>query len=515
MSTMLANIVQCNAALKPDATAYVLDKGTDCLTITWRQYDELSSRLAAKLSLLALAPKSIVAILLPNGPLNNIAYLACEKAGFIALGLSPRAGRQEFIHLMTHTQAQVLITHEQHDGVGYLQRCQWLTFSIETVVLPYSMLENGEPMVSVGQLKHIGGRLTDPNSAFLINSTSGTTGLPKCVLQSQSRWFFFHQLVLEAAELHHDDIMMSLLPAPVGFGLWTTHFTPSVLGIATVLATEFDVEQTLAAIETHRVTVLAAVSTQFIMLLNSPTFQQRDFSSLRILYTGGERVPYDRAKDFEDTTGAKVLQFYGSNETGAVSCTTIHDPQGKRLRTAGRPIPSMNVQLLDSDGQDVTSEGFGQPVCQGPAISLGYYNDEQANRALYHCNGAVKTGDLASLDADGYLTVCGRQGDFIIRGGKNISGPAVEEAALKHSLIEFAAAVPMPDPVFGERVCLFVVLSERALLTLAELVVFLQSNGASKENLPERLEILDKLPFSSGGKVAKSALKQMLIDDIC
>src|SRR6185312_5500467 len=103
----------------------------------------------------------------------------------------------------------------------------------------------------------------------------------------------------------------------------------------------------LAAIEEYRVSVLAAVSTQFVMMLNSPALDRYDLSSLRIMFTGGEMVPYERAKEFEDRTGAHVLQFYGSNETGALSCTTPDDPQEKRLHTAGKVIPEMQVRLLD------------------------------------------------------------------------------------------------------------------------------------------------------------------------
>ena len=112
----------------------------------------------------------------------------------------------------------------------------------------------------------------------------------------------------------------------------------------------------LAAIERYRVTVLAAVSTQFVMLLNSPALAAHDLSSLRVMFTGGEMVPYERAREFEERTGAKVLQFYGSNETGALSATTLDDPLELRLRTAGRVIPEMHVRLLDPDTDaDITA----------------------------------------------------------------------------------------------------------------------------------------------------------------
>lgn len=511
----LTHIVRQHALQHADELAYVLHDPDFSLSMSWSQYDKASSDLAVRLAGLSLPAQSIVAILLADGPLNHLVFLACEKAGIVALGLSPRAGQQEFIHLVRHSQAVAIIAHEFHDGVSIRQRCAWLNLpDIFPIILADDALEHVTNLKVAGyaarSVQQHPACFKDTEKMFLLNTTSGTTGLPKCVVQNQRRWFYFHSLVMEAAELSSNDVMMSLLPAAVGFGLWSSHFTPTILGIPTILLPKFDVEATLDAIERQRVTVLAAVSTQFIMLLNSPSFEQRDLSSLRILYTGGERVPYDRAKVFEDKTGAKVLQFYGSNETGAVSCTTIHDSQQHRLTSAGKPIPAMQVQLIDNNDRDVTKSGFGQPVCKGPALSLGYYRDEEANRALYHENGAIKTGDLAQIDAYGYLRVCGRQGDFIIRGGKNISGLAVEEACLLHPVIRQVAVIAMPDEVFGERVCLFAVLAGDGFLELADLVKFLADSGCSKENWPERLESISQLPLSSGGKIAKGELKDIL-----
>jgi acyl-CoA synthetase len=265
----------------------------------------------------------------------------------------------------------------------------------------------------------------------------------------------------------------------------------------------------LRALTAHRVTVLAAVSTQMIMLLNAIETTGVALDDLRYLFTGGEAVPFERAARFETLTKAIVLQFYGSNEAGGLSYTTWRDSQDLRLRTAGRVIPEMNVTLVDPQS-GLPDSRFGRPVCQGPLTSLGYFNDDAANRSLYTQDGFLKLEDIVRIDENGYLTVIGRIGDFIIRGGKNISAAAVEEGALMHPAIAAAAAVAMPDPIFGEKVCLYATLAIPADLTLELLVKFMQDNGVSKENCPERLIILDELPQVSGGKVAK----QVLRDDI-
>jgi acyl-CoA synthetase len=308
---------------------------------------------------------------------------------------------------------------------------------------------------------------------------------------------------------------MSVVPAPFGFGIWTSHMTPTLLGAPCVVMPRFDAGEALELIDRHRVSVLAAVSTQFIMMLEAFEEQSHSLESLRVLFTGGESVPYERAAAFEQKTGAAVLQFYGSNETGAVSGTTLEDSREKRLRTAGRPIPVMNLRLFDEAGRDVTETGRGRPGCKGPTLSKGYYGDEasvaQANAELIREDGWMMLGDHVEIDADGYLVVGGRLDDFIIRGGKNISGPAVEEQVAEHPAVALAAAVAMPDEIFGERVCVYVELKEgKADLALEDLVADLRAREVSKETLPERLVVIDALPRGSGGKVAKQALR----DDI-
>ena len=312
----------------------------------------------------------------------------------------------------------------------------------------HSILLNGSRLDGASLSDEIDARLRDrrlaPDDLFLLNFTSGTTGLPKCVQHHQKRWMSFHEFAVAAGELNQSDVFMSVVPTPFGFGLWSSHFTPTILGVPTVLMPRFSADQAISLLERHRVTVLAAVTTQFIMMVNSPVLERHDLSSLRLLFTGGEPVPYQRAAAFEDRTGAPVLQFYGSNETGAVSRTTLRDPREKRLRTAGRVIPEMNVRLFDESGNDVTASGRGRPGCKGPTLSGGYYGDQTANAELIRRDGWMMLGDIVHVDDEGYLRVIGRAEDFIIRGGKNISGPAVEQEVSTHPAVAIAAAVSMP-----------------------------------------------------------------------
>jgi len=493
----LAARIAAHAARTPDGLAYASRDAR----MTWAEYDARGTAFAERLAGLGFAPGERVGLLLPDGPGVHAALLGCEKAGVVAVGIGPRAGYREIEHLLRKTGAAGFASRPRHED-------REVAAFAKSLPLRHHLAVEDELESLATSGASLGARGLAPDDVWLLNSTSGTTGMPKVVVHDQRRWFAFHDLAVDTGDLSQRDVFMSVVPAPFGFGIWTSHVTPTVLGVPTIVSPRFSAEETLALLEAHRVTVLAAVSTQFLMLLESPEMARRDLSSLRVLYTGGEAVPYARAAAFEDRTGAAVLQFYGSNETGAVSGTSLRDDRERRLRTSGRVIPAMNVRLFDEKGEDVTRGGRGQPGCRGPTLSRGYWDDDEANAKLVREDGWMLLGDVVTLDEDGYLTVVGRSDDFIIRGGKNISGPAVEEQVALHPAVALAAAVAMPDPIFGERVCVYVELRPGASLTLAELVAELRRRDVSKEYLPERLEIVDALPRGSGGKVAKQELRE-------
>jgi acyl-CoA synthetase len=511
-TTTIADIVAGQARSRGARPAFLTGAGQ----LSWGEYDRDSGRLAGLLADPAgagLRPGERVAVWLPDGPLIHVAYLAVEKAGGVIVGIGARAGDAELRHLLAQTQASVLVSLAEHRGrptadlVGQL-RAGGLPLRHLVLGAPGAAAQlDGRPLAGPDAPGQRTGRGAD--DLWLINSTSGTTGLPKCVLHAQNRWMYFHRLAAEAGELTAGDTWLSALPSPFGFGIWTAHVTPAILGCPVVLVEQFSPAEVLSLIERHRVTVLACVTTQFIMLLNAAGHRDADLTSLRVMFTGGEAVPYDRAARFEDQFGVRILQFFGSNETGALSRTTLADSRERRLRTAGRVIGDMRVRLFDETGADVTAAGRGIPAGRGPATCLGYLDDPAASARLRTPDGWMLMGDVVEIDPEGYLTVIGRAADVIIRGGKNISAAQVEEAVSGHPAVALAGAVAVPDPVFGERVCVFAELAAGATLELAGLLGYLRGQGVSKELWPERLEVLAALPRTSSGKVAKAELRRL------
>jgi acyl-CoA synthetase len=517
----LADVIAAHAQANPSGKAFIA--GDEALT--WPQYRDYSDALAAAFIAIGLAPGERVGILMPDGAGVHVAFVACEKAGVIGVGISGRAGRAEIEHLLRVTGAVAFLSTAQmhdHDTMQLVAELKAQGFPMRHhVIMPEQIHDDividGKVIgknVSAESAAQIEQRRAGPEDVFLLNTTSGTSGMPKCVQQHQSRWFKFAECAELASQLNPSDVFFCAVPASVGFGMWTGHFAPTLLGSPTVMLPKFSTTDLFKAIQTHKVTVLAAVSTQFIMMLNDPDLEKYDLSSLRVMFTGGEAVPYERAAQFEERTGASVLQFYGSNETGALCYTTSRDTRLKRLTTAGRIIDWMNVKLLDERTGEPTTASRGQPICKGPLLSYGYFNNDEGNKELFTADGWMKMSDIVTIDDDGYLTVVGRVGDFIIRGGKNISAAAVEEAVLKHPSIRMAAAVAMPDKIFGERVCVYVTLTPGASIDAPSLTRFLIENGVSKDWCPERVIVLDELPTVSGGKIAKSVLRQDIKDRV-
>ena len=504
------------AAVKPDGWAYIEPSGR----LSWSAYDGYVSILAAALVEAGIGRGERVAVWLPDGCAVHVALSACLRAGVVYTGIGARCGERELRHLLAKSGAGTLLTVPEVGGRDTAELFGRLRAGLpglrrrlcvyDWVPQPQGPVTRAAPPEAIASAeRQISGRRRAVDELSLLNSTSGTTGLPKCVAHDERRWLKYHEYAVDSGALTTDDVCMSVVPAPFGFGLWTAHFTPALLGAPSVVLPRFDVAATLRLLEAERVSVFMAVSTQFVMMLGHPGFGGYDLSGLRVMFTGGEAVPYGKAEEFEERTGAVIVNMYGSNETGVQSYTTVDDPRGRRLTTGGRVIPEARVRLFAEDGSELGLPGGpGRPASVGIVRSRGYYDDEAANAELFTPDGWMLMGDLVTVDAEGYLTVVGRTSDFIIRGGKNISAPAVEEEVGTMPGLAGCAAVAMPDEVFGERVCIYVVPKAGVEVTLDGIREHLMARGVSKEWFPEYLVVVDQLPVAPGGKLAKAALRE-------
>ncbi|TQF69505.1 acyl--CoA ligase [Rhodococcus spelaei] len=512
----ISELVRHWALTIPDHLAFI----TPEVRISWAGYDATADRIASALSALAErdgdGEPGAVALYLPDTMVFHAALIAAFRTGRIAVGIGSRSGIKEVAHLTTRADCRVLVTARTlrgQDVAPLVAELRERTGGPEYVVYVDDL---GSVVVedATGTQIEVADRRFEATSprfgirdVSMLNSTSGTTGLPKLVTQTEHRWIAFSEVARRAGNITGDDVFFGAVPAPFGFGLWTSHFLPALLGAPNVVLERFSADTMIDLLERERVTVLNCVSTQFKMLLRSDRGRDADLGALRAMFTGGEAVPYSEALAFEERTGAAVLQFYGSNETGAVSVTTVDDDSDTRLRTCGYVLDNMQVRVFDDAGVEVLgNERRGQPGVNGPLMCHGYWDDDAANAELYTDDGWMLLGDIVEIDATGRVRVVGRKADIIIRGGKNISAVEVEEFVRAHPAITMVAVIGVRDELFGEKVCAVVVTSDGRELTAPELAAWLGAQGVTREYIPEHVVVVEDLPLAPGGKVAKAAV---------
>ena len=265
------------AATRPREWAMVEPAGR----LSWTAYDGYITVLAAHLLDLGLAPGDRVGVWLPDGVAVHVALSACLRAGLVYTGIGARSGRRELTHLLGRSGAKVLLTAPRMGDVDTRDLFAELTADLPTltryvpaydvVPVPDGPVYEAAPKDVLAKAEQrIDGHHAPTDTLALLNSTSGTTGLPKCVAHDERRWIKYHDFAVDAGELTTDDVCMSVVPAPFGFGLWTAHFTPTLLGAPSVVLPRFSVTDTLRMLEQERVTVFMAVSTQFVMMLGDP-----------------------------------------------------------------------------------------------------------------------------------------------------------------------------------------------------------------------------------------------------
>lgn len=344
-----------------------------------------------------------------------------------------------------------------------------------------------------------------PDDIFNIGSTSGTEGNPKFFADSPQKWICGATNLMNGSLCGPETVVMDMPPVTGGLGYFTT-FMPYVVGGQLVMLETFTPARALEVIERYAVTYVVALPTQLIKMMHDPVFETTDFSRLRVILNAGGPLSPASAQEIEERFGASVVQTCGTVEAGPTLMSVPGDPRERRWGTVGRLSPGATMRIVDESGADVADGDIGEAWWSGAMVSAGYIDDTP----LFDADGWTHSGDLYIRDDDGFLRLVGRKKDMIIRGGQNISAQEVEDALMGHPAIQMAAVVGMPDPVFGERACAFVVTMPGKTMDLATVQLFLGERQLSKYKWPERIEVVAELPHGPGGKVKKAQLRALL-----
>ncbi|WP_016696702.1 AMP-binding protein [Actinoalloteichus spitiensis] len=481
---------------------------------------------AARLTALGVRAGDMVLVQLPNEPELVVLALALSRIGATPI-MAPVALRHYELDKVVRTARPVAIAvPRRHARFDYLAMAQQLRE--DHACLRTVLLLDSEPDPSCVDLAALCAPAEDDparpedqdtagpahlDRAALCLLSSGTTGPPKVIPRLQEAYGYQLRHTPALAGVGPDSVYLAVMPATHGFVLGC----PGVLGTLgaggrVVLGASTEPEHAFALVEREGVTHTTLVPALVERWVDAGRATTHDLSSLRVLQVGGARPRRGQVAEVPAVLGCQVQQCYGMSE-GLLCYTALDDTDDVVFDTQGRPAsPADEILVVDDAGDPVAPGELGALLTRGPYTVAGYFGDEEANASTFTPDGFYRTGDLVRVHPSGSLVVEGRNRDVINRGGEKISAVELELMAAEHPAIASAAAVAGPHPRYGEEVCLFVV-PDGAPPTLVDVRRFLVHRGLARYKLPERLELVDALPYLGIGKVDKKRLRALAAGD--
>jgi fatty-acyl-CoA synthase len=377
------------------------------------------------------------------------------------------------------------------------------------------MLTAGE-RISIEVLEESAAQLK-PSDPINIQYTSGTTGFPKAAMLSHRNLLMNAFYIGQCQQLSGQDRICIPVPFYHCFGCVLGTLAAAVYGAAMIIpAAFFDPQATLAAIEEERATAIYGVPTMFIAELAEVSIDERDLSSLRTGIMAGSPCPIEVMRKVIDRMGARQMTIaYGQTEASpVVTQTRTDDPLELRVETVGRAIPQVEIKIIDpATGSELGDNEQGELCSRGHVVMLGYYNNPEATREAIDDEGWLHSGDLAIRLSNGYFRITGRIKDMVIRGGENIYPREIEEFLFTHPSIEQSAVVGVPDPKYGEALCVWVKCKSDRGLTEEDVRDFCRDNLAHFK-VPRYVRFVDEFPQTVTGKIQKFKIRETMIAEL-
>ncbi|MGE9986019.1 long-chain-fatty-acid--CoA ligase [Desulfovibrio sp. SGI.169] len=503
--------------------------------ITYKSLRERAELFAGALRRMGVEPGHRVAVMLPNLPQTVIAFWGVIKAGAVVVMTNPLYMEKELLENMHDSGAEHMILLDMlWPRVAALRdRLPLRNFIVTSVgdalSFPlnwlYRFKQSRQNKASIPydnknifawKTFHKGAeRHTEPiadpvHAPVMLQYTGGTTGQPKGVVLTHANLGTNCRQVLDiinvTAETHHTFI--SLLPFFHVYGLTTGLIIPMALAATTLPLPRYVPQDVLRVIARHKATVFPGAPSVYISLLQQKDLARYDLKSIKICVSGSAPLPREIFRRFQEVTGAAILEGYGLTEASPITHINPLGRQGQKENSIGMPLPGTDARVVDMEGGSLTLPPgkMGELVVQGPQVMEGYWRrpDETASALR---NGWLYTGDLATMDEDGYFYIVDRKKDMVLVGGYNVYPREVDEVLLEHPKIVEAVTVGISDDVRGEVLKAYVVPTLGESLSKADIIAWCRSKLASYK-VPRLVEFRENLPKTIVGKVLRRVLRE-------
>jgi fatty-acyl-CoA synthase len=489
---------------------------------TYRQLWDATTEIAKGLLAYGVCKGDRIGLFSPNRYEWVITQYAVARVGAILVNINPAYRTQELGYVLQQSGASLLFlapTFRQTDYVAMAEAVRAACPTLRRTVVfdqDWEALKREGRSVSDDVLaeRERSLQFDDPIN---IQYTSGTTGFPKGATLSHHNVVNNGYFVAEGIRLTHEDRLCIPVPFYHCFGMVMGNLGCTTHGAAMIIPSEsFDAKQVLETVAAERCTALYGVPTMFIAELDAPIRKELDLSSLRTGIMAGSPCPIEVMRAVvTEMHMREVTICYGMTETSPVSVqSATDDPLEKRVSTVGRVGPHIEVKLVDPESGAIVPRGAPGELCtRGYSVMLGYWENDAATDAAIDRAGWMHTGDLATMDDDGYVNIVGRIKDMIIRGGENIYPREIEEFLHTHPAVSEAQVIGVPSPRYGEEVMAWVRAKPGAELDGAVLVAFCTGKIATYK-IPRYWKVVSEFPMTVTGKVQKFKMRELAVTDL-
>jgi malonyl-CoA/methylmalonyl-CoA synthetase len=485
------------ASLSQEAIVLTTDSGE-----RWSRakIEDFTGRVATVLQRSGVKPGERVAVQVDKSPQAVCLYLACLKTGAVYIPLNTAYTQVEVEHILQDASPLVYVGQPSTAS-------EFSTDKMAANLTVLSLDANGE-----GSLIDAAGRVEPLVNAIGVQGddlaailyTSGTTGRPKGAMITHDNLSFGTKALVQLWGITENDVLLHVLPTFHAHGLFIAINTILQAGASTLFLAKFAVDAVIERLPLS--TMFMGVPTLYTRLLADPRLSTEVCSGIRLFTSGSAPLSAATFEEFYARTGHKILERYGMTETTIIASNPLNGP--RLPGTVGYPLPGVIVQVRDEREGEVPSGAVGELVARGPNVFKGYWQMPEQTAAAFTADGFFRTGDLATLEADGRIAIVGRKKDLIISGGYNVYPQEIENALGHIDGVQDSAVIGVPHPDFGEGVIAIIERKAGSNKLTPESVVTQLTAGVARYKLPKRVFIADKLPRNALGKVQKNELRK-------